>query len=325
MVVAAFNSALFWPVILLLLVIRIMLYFQHSDQSRGGRGGRKKRRLSRQAEQDRHEADMLSVFLVFAVGGWLYYHGGGWLLGICAAGLAVVGILLAWLFVGKKQKRAKPGVRSSAEARGYAGEDIVFDELQRVMEHDSRYRFWPNVYLPEKSSGETKEIDFLVVSPFGMFVIEVKNWTGTVYGLPNKQHWTTYSGGEKQERYNPLWQNRSKTRLLKEITKLPDSAVFSVVVFISASLRGAKIGDRKMNKNAPFSELGNNEVVVFDNKLHEYILSKHGHEILSEEELRQASQFFERAVVIMNTAAEKEAHIDRVQKHKKRAERRRAT
>ena len=72
-----------------------------------------------------------------------------------------------------------------------------------------------NVYLPTKN-GKTSEIDLLVVSKKGIFVFEVKNYGGNIYGDANRPNWLQYIGHQKNFFYNPLLQNKNHVKHLRE-------------------------------------------------------------------------------------------------------------
>ncbi len=60
---------------------------------------------------------------------------------------------------------------------------------------NDRYHLVKNVTLP---TGEgTTQIDHVIVSPFGIFVIETKNMNGGIYGSEHEKQWTQALGGKK--------------------------------------------------------------------------------------------------------------------------------
>jgi len=83
-----------------------------------------------------------------------------------------------------------------------------------------------------RSSGGSAQIDHVVISVFGIFVIETKNCKGWIYGGRNSDYWTQNIYGKKYKLYNPLLQNaghiRAIRRVLKDYGKLP---FFSIVAF----------------------------------------------------------------------------------------------
>jgi len=61
------------------------------------------------------------------------------------------------------------------------------------------------------------QIDHIVISPYGIFVIEAKNLSGRIYGSQDQKQWTqTHPNGFKNKFYNPIWQNNSHIKALKE-------------------------------------------------------------------------------------------------------------
>lgn len=82
-----------------------------------------------------------------------------------------------------------------------------------------------NDLMIEKRNGNTSQIDHVVVSPYGIFVIETKNISGYVYGAEYSQQWKRYWKGYKRGgRYgedelmfdNPVLQNGSHVKALME-------------------------------------------------------------------------------------------------------------
>ncbi len=63
----------------------------------------------------------------------------------------------------------------------------------------------------------TTQIDHIVVSIYGIFVVETKNYAGKIYGTEKSQKWQYYSHGNKYEFYNPLKQNYKHTKTLQDI------------------------------------------------------------------------------------------------------------
>lgn len=54
----------------------------------------------------------------------------------------------------------------------------------------------------------TTQIDHIIVSKFGIFVIETKNMSGWIFGSPDQAQWTqSLPGGNRFRFQNPLRQN----------------------------------------------------------------------------------------------------------------------
>ena len=116
-----------------------------------------------------------------------------------------------------------------SERLGRVGEEWVRDALERL--DASRFTVMRNLILPAR--GGTTEVDAVVFSRFGVFVIEVKTWGGWVFGREQDRIWTAvYPGGRRKKYGNPLRQNYGHVRALGEATGLPPEAFHPVVVFL---------------------------------------------------------------------------------------------
>lgn len=74
---------------------------------------------------------------------------------------------------------------------GELRQEIRLDGLPR--EH---YKVINNIIIPNKEN--TSQIDHLVISNFGIFVIENKNFKGNIYGSERSKTWTQFLGGTKK-------------------------------------------------------------------------------------------------------------------------------
>lgn len=92
------------------------------------------------------------------------------------------------------------------------------------------YRSVNNVTL-EANNGTT-QIDHVIVSRFGIFVVEAKNYQGWIFGGENQAEWTqSLPGGKKFRFQNPLRQNYRHIKALSEFLGLPEDRFHSVVMF----------------------------------------------------------------------------------------------
>lgn len=69
------------------------------------------------------------------------------------------------------------------------------------------YRVLDNLLLPSSGNLETAQIDHLVLSVYGIFVIETKSYQGWIFGTTTRQNWTQVLYRRKEPLYNPVWQN----------------------------------------------------------------------------------------------------------------------
>ena len=64
----------------------------------------------------------------------------------------------------------------------------------------------------------TTQIDHVVVSRHGVFVIETKNYGGWIFGKPGAKNWTQKFPRRSTTFQNPLRQNDKHVRTLVELT-----------------------------------------------------------------------------------------------------------
>ncbi len=96
----------------------------------------------------------------------------------------------------------------------------------------SKYKVINNVVLT--NGGKTSQIDHLVVSDFGVFVIETKNYKGWILGGENSEYWTQVIYKRKEKFYNPIRQNYGHILALKScLREFPNIKYTSIIVFSS--------------------------------------------------------------------------------------------
>ena len=120
----------------------------------------------------------------------------------------------------------------SPEEKGEIGEDIIYRDLDRI---EGRKAFLPNCYIP-KHNGGTTEIDLIFLHESGVYVIESKNYSGWIFGDEEREYWTQCLqsvGGvaEKNQFYNPLWQNEIHIYALMELLQDDTFPYYSYIVF----------------------------------------------------------------------------------------------
>ena len=122
----------------------------------------------------------------------------------------------------------------SPQRVGLSGEDRVARRLERLP-HEI-YRVVNDVMLPTVD-GITTQVDHVVVSRFGVFVIETKNYGGWIFGNEKQRTWTQsfqkgYTGGSDKFHFqNPIRQNWRHIYTMSDCLKLPRRYFFNVVAF----------------------------------------------------------------------------------------------
>lgn len=139
--------------------------------------------------------------------------------------------VLCLLLIGFLVRRADPRSNTArshercpiarSEHQGDAGEEFVHDELLRALSWLCGTNFYlhPTALLLDHAPGTafpSAEVDHLVNTPFGIFVVETKNWTGAIE--PGNDPGTVVRvvvDGQREPRRCPLRQNRSKVAFLR--------------------------------------------------------------------------------------------------------------
>jgi len=114
--------------------------------------------------------------------------------------------------------------------KGWVGE--AQGSLAAKIRLDSQiYRSIKNVTIP--TANGTTQIDHVIVSKYGIFVVETKNIKGWIYGDEKQPQWTQVLYGKKYRFQNPLRQNYRHTKALSEFLGIGHSKIHSVIMFWS--------------------------------------------------------------------------------------------
>src|SRR5690554_7908717 len=116
--------------------------------------------------------------------------------------------------------------------KGKAGEAMV-NLAAKLFLDKTRYHLIKNVTLPTEDG--TTQIDHIIVSRYGVFVVETKNMKGWIFGNAKQRYWMQKIFKHSQKFQNPLHQNYKHVKTLQSLLELSDEQVFSVVVFVGDS------------------------------------------------------------------------------------------
>jgi hypothetical protein len=116
--------------------------------------------------------------------------------------------------------------------KGHLGEFTVNVSARLFLDKD-RYHLIKNVTLPTEDG--TTQIDHIIVSRYGVFVVETKNMKGWIFGNAKQRQWTQKIYRYSQKFQNPLHQNYKHVKTLQSLLGLDDEQVCSLVVFVGDS------------------------------------------------------------------------------------------
>lgn len=118
-------------------------------------------------------------------------------------------------------------------SKGKVGEMRVASILKKFPV--DRYKIINDLLLT--SNGYSTQIDHIVISIYGVFVIETKFYQGWIYGGENSEYWTQNIYGNKYQLRNPIHQNQGHIRALKFLLKGYGNIPFISVVAFSRQAR----------------------------------------------------------------------------------------
>jgi restriction system protein len=116
----------------------------------------------------------------------------------------------------------------SPKIKGRIGEWIVSNRLKKQLD-PTVYHLLDDIMLPTPDG--TTQIDHVVVSRYGIFVVETKTYTGWIYGNERDPQWTQVVYRRKSQFQNPLRQNYRHTRTLADLTGIPEEYFKPAVAF----------------------------------------------------------------------------------------------
>ncbi|KAB1181350.1 nuclease-related domain-containing protein [Photobacterium damselae] len=115
--------------------------------------------------------------------------------------------------------------------KGIFGEFLVNRLLSKLPESD--YTLIKDVTLP--TSDGTTQVDHIVVSKYGIFVVETKNMKGWIFGSARQKLWTQKIYRHSSKFQNPLHQNYKHIKALETLLGCSADYLHSVIVFIGDS------------------------------------------------------------------------------------------
>ncbi|MGM0841747.1 MAG: NERD domain-containing protein [Bacillota bacterium] len=189
---------------------------------------------------------------------------------------------------------------SSPAVKGKIGEGKVKYYLGKL--NPDQYVVLHDVLIPSKN-GKTTQIDHVVLSQAGIFVIETKNYQGWIYGSEKSKTWTQVIYKRKQSFQNPLHQNYGHIKAIEQIfgdqIKPP---FYSIIAF------DPKSTIKKMDVNSPRS------FVIYSNQLVK-LIEKHDETALNRLQIKGISQRMQASNIVGNGSSK--AHIKQVRTDQK--------
>ncbi|AUD80076.1 nuclease [Kangiella profundi] len=158
------------------------------------------------------------------------------------------------------------GILKSATFKGWAGERRV-KNITLQLDPDS-YTIFHDVTLPTPTG--TTQIDHIIISTQGTFVIETKNYSGWIFSSEKSSYWTQVIYKNKKKFQNPLRQNYKHIKTLQDLTQLPFNLFHSVIIFAGDATFKTDLPSNVIKQHSLKKYLqGFNEVVLTEQQIYQ--------------------------------------------------------
>ena len=111
--------------------------------------------------------------------------------------------------------------------RGFMGEFWLKLELKKLPKN--KYKLLNDIMIEDEKG--THQIDHIVISKYGIFVIEMKNYYGLILGNQYKEKWYQCLGKNKYAFHNPMYQNYGHVKALSNALNLNEEVFIPIVCF----------------------------------------------------------------------------------------------
>lgn len=150
--------------------------------------------------------------------------------------LLLIGLIL-WIAyqIYLKRKERKLIEQVTPITRGEKSERKVI--LSLLKEGINPKAIFHDLYI-QKPNREYTQIDVAVATKAGIIVLEVKDYSGWIFGNEHQKYWTQLLafGKQKHRFYNPVMQNAGHIQAIRQcLPNNPDIPIFSVIVFFGNS------------------------------------------------------------------------------------------
>ncbi|MHC1734882.1 MAG: nuclease-related domain-containing protein [Erysipelotrichaceae bacterium] len=216
-------------------------------------------------------------------------------------GFIMIATSIGVFYSSKYYKTSGNGFLKTFRNKGSLGEFIVYCEIRKL----GFRSIFTNVYLPSLEENTT-EVDLIALHKTGIYVFEVKNYSGWIYGDEYQKYWTaTLNRNTKNQFYNPIRQNYGHIESLKTFINNSNEDVFhSYIVF---SLRCEL---KEINKKSPVEKICLTKQEYLAKVVKNHISTRK--EVLMEQEIFDIERILERQC--RQSAEFKKNHVENLKK-----------
>ncbi|WP_105258828.1 nuclease-related domain-containing protein [Pseudoalteromonas sp. T1lg88] len=157
-------------------------------------------------------------------------------------GLLVLIVGIAALIMVRKKRQssikvAKPKLSSEGKPQVMSKPSEFKKALKKLLGNQKAtldpqlYSKFTNVPIATGEEGKSTNIEHLLLSPFGVFMVAHIDAVGDIYGGEKAQDWTNRHHGEDEKFANPLTALREQAQPLAELLALPMEEIHCLIVF----------------------------------------------------------------------------------------------
>lgn len=155
---------------------------------------------------------------------------------------------------------------------GFIGEFWTKKELEKLPK--SKYIVINDVLIRSKNS--THQIDHIVVSPYGIFSIETKQYNGYITGSRYDKYWVRHTSKGPINYTNPIRQNYGHVKALAEVLNIDEKKIFNVVCIPStARLNIVHNGELVRNYTIEERILSYRNEILSNYELYAYLIKRY--------------------------------------------------
>jgi hypothetical protein len=149
------------------------------------------------------------------------------------------------------------------------GEALVANQLANL---NCLHVLINNVTLPTENG--TTQIDHILVTEAGLFIIETKHYTGWILGNPRDDYWMQVIYHKKSRFRNPLLQNYGHIKAVQALFKLPERQFIGVVVFTGSGELKTNLGPNVILLDQLLGFIEQRREMVLDERQMAYVVGR---------------------------------------------------
>lgn len=115
--------------------------------------------------------------------------------------------------------------------KGWLGEKKATFKMWLSLDKQT-YRRFHDVIIP--ASNGTTQIDHILISSYGVFVVETKNKGGWIFGSEDQPKWTQSFYGKKYSFQNPLRQTYRQKKILAKFLSVDETTIQTIIYFVGS-------------------------------------------------------------------------------------------